>query len=348
MKVCRLCKAREADKKGSHLVPHFLIKRVDNIDSKTERDYELGFAIGEFDTEFYFGRSVSPEKLEETFGELTDEEIEGSRSPLIVDFYFCSHCEDRLSKIESEYSKTLSTFDKEKEYSSGLPSAVGLLFWISVFWRMSIHQQSGTYVSDEENDAMRVFLDRFLLVDTSKIDQAIKEANEGDSMSYKLIRCPNFSHDHVTHMCWHPLFRKAYSLLIDEFVVVLSITDDYSEHGVNDFLELSSKFEVTTKNTTSGQERVRPITVLEMERAISILVGLAAAQRNNRMNELWDELHRAIGGEGTVMPEMIKQEIRREMSSEEKKMGRKHNKKEIEACTIRVVMKYEQFYNKNR
>ena len=176
MSTCRLCETREANKKGSHIVSHFLLKRIENVDGKPGRDYELGFAIGEFDTESYFGRAVSPEKLEETFGELTEDEIAGNKHPLIVDHYFCSVCEERLSKIEGEYSKMLVTFDKEKEYASGASSSIGLLFWMSVFWRMSIHQHSGTYLSDEENELMRSFLDRFLSIDISKIDQVIKVA----------------------------------------------------------------------------------------------------------------------------------------------------------------------------
>jgi hypothetical protein len=349
MEVCRLCKTQEATKKGSHLVPHFLIKRVDNVDGKLGRDYELGFAIGEFDTESYFGRAVSPEKLEEIFGELTEEEIEASKPRLVVDYYFCPHCEERLSKIESEYSKALQVSNEKNEYVSGVSSAVGLLLWASVFWRLSIHQQSGTYLSDKENETLRKFLDRFILTDISKIVQAMKDAGEDvNQMSYKLIRCASFSKDNVTHMSWHPTFRKVYSLLIDEFVVSLTVTDNYSEYEKNDFLDLNDEIALCPKNTNITQERVRPISTDKMKAANANLVKEVASQRNKRLNELWDELHVAIGGKGPTMPEVIKQKIHVEMNSEEKKMGRKHNRKEIEACTIRVVMKYEYLYNRNR
>jgi len=47
MDNCKLCKNKPADKKGSHIVPHFLLKRIENEEGKSERDYEIGFSIGQ-------------------------------------------------------------------------------------------------------------------------------------------------------------------------------------------------------------------------------------------------------------------------------------------------------------
>jgi hypothetical protein len=341
MNLCRLCISREANKKGSHIVPHFLLKRIENIDGKAERDYELGFAIGEFDTESWFGRSVSPETLEETFGELTDDEIRNNKHGLVVDFYFCSHCEDRLSKIESEYSKTLVNFELGKNYESGVSSALGLVFWASIFWRMSIHQQSGTYLSNEENETLRSFLDRFLLTDIGKIDEQLN-SSIGDvrSMSYKLLRCPNFSDHNVTYLFWHPFFRKAYSLMIDEYFVILSPTNDYTEFEQKDFLQINDELNLSPKNIINGKELIKPITENKMNAAKLSIAKTASLKRYERMNEFWDDLHVKLGGIGTSMPSEIKAEIIRELNSEEKKMGRKHTREEINACTMRVLTKY--------
>jgi hypothetical protein len=84
-KICRLCHKKEADKKGSHIVPHFLLKRIENIEGKTQRDYELGFRIDKMGMSSHFGRSVQSEKLEETFGEISDKDIENNTHPLVVD-----------------------------------------------------------------------------------------------------------------------------------------------------------------------------------------------------------------------------------------------------------------------
>ena len=42
MSKCLLCRQREADKTGSHIIPSFLMKRI-NGDGK--RDHEIGFKI---------------------------------------------------------------------------------------------------------------------------------------------------------------------------------------------------------------------------------------------------------------------------------------------------------------
>src|SRR5512145_500874 len=108
MDKCKLCNKDDADKTGSHIVPYFLMKMIDNERGKKERGKELGFNIGELVTTSYFGQSVLPEKLTEIYGELSDTEIEDNKVPLIVDNFFCTDCESKLSQIENEYAKTLN------------------------------------------------------------------------------------------------------------------------------------------------------------------------------------------------------------------------------------------------
>lgn len=115
---CKLCGKEEADKKGSHIVPHFLLKRIINVEGKNQRDYELGFRFDKMGMSSYFGRAVQPEKLEETFGEISDDDIAKNKQQLVVDNYYCSKCENRFSLIESAYSKTLNKTDS-KVYESG-------------------------------------------------------------------------------------------------------------------------------------------------------------------------------------------------------------------------------------
>ena len=64
MPNCALCQQREADKTGSHLVPFFLMRTIDNVDNKKERGMELGFELGKGHVKGYFGGSVLPERLE--------------------------------------------------------------------------------------------------------------------------------------------------------------------------------------------------------------------------------------------------------------------------------------------
>ena len=100
MDNCKLCKSRLANKTGSHLIPHFLLKRIDNEIGKPERNKELGFTIGELETTSYYGQSVLPEKLNEIYGELSDDEIAKNSIPLIVDHYFCTDCEKNCQRLK--------------------------------------------------------------------------------------------------------------------------------------------------------------------------------------------------------------------------------------------------------
>lgn len=160
MNKCKLCDKNEADKKGSHIVPHFLLKRIENIEKKTGRDYELGFTIESLNSTSHFGRSVQPEKLEETYGELTDEDIAKIKHPLVVDNIFCSECEDRFANIENIYSKTINTVEKN-DYESGVSTSIGILFWASILWRMSINRKSGVKLNPQQNEELRNILDSF-------------------------------------------------------------------------------------------------------------------------------------------------------------------------------------------
>ena len=111
---------------GSHIVPHFLLKRIENIDRHKSRNYELGFVIKGLDTKSHFGRSVPTEEI---YGDLTEEEIDRNRHPLIVANFFCSNCEDKFARIESEYALTLRKTSAEI-YSSSIRSELRFLFGV--------------------------------------------------------------------------------------------------------------------------------------------------------------------------------------------------------------------------
>jgi hypothetical protein len=86
---CKLCQENEATQTGSHLIPSFLMKRIDNVAGSTKRDKELGFVVSNVDFKGYFGRDVSPEKLDDVFGEITDEDIINSVNPKTPFFRKC-------------------------------------------------------------------------------------------------------------------------------------------------------------------------------------------------------------------------------------------------------------------
>lgn len=196
-----------------------MLKRIENVDGKTGRDYELGFVIHGLETTSHFGRSVPVDKLDEVFGTLEEGDLVKNKHPLIVDNLFCDSCEDRFAKIENEYAKTIKNYHKDV-YSSGVSSEIGMLFWMSVIWRISINKRSGVELTKSQNEKLRRVLNATLKLDFSKIDLSVmRNLKEAKRVSYRLMRCPNYSAENGTHMVWHPRITHPYSLIIDEFIL---------------------------------------------------------------------------------------------------------------------------------
>ncbi|MCG6191346.1 hypothetical protein [Maribellus maritimus] len=343
IEICRLCKTNPADKKGSHIVPHFLLKRIENIEGKSGRDYELGFYIEEFDTKSHFGRALQQEKLEDIYGTLSEEEIEANKSnhPLIADNIFCSGCEKRLSIIESEYSKTLIEKGDGDKYKSGVSSEVGILFWMSVIWRMSINNKSGVQITKGEAEIARRILDRTLADSITNIDfENMQVSKDLKKIGYKILRCPGFSESSPTFLFFHPEFDKPYSLLIDEYILAFSFTNNYIHYNTRNFFGIREEILTSTTNQIGTEEEVGLLSEKLLKETGEGLIDKMKTIRAKNLDLFFNKIHVAIGGEGNYMPEKIKKEILSELTSNEKKLGRKYNLQDLRDSTIKILSKY--------
>lgn len=338
---CRLCHKKEADKKGSHIVPHFLLKRIENIEGKTQRDYELGFAIDKMGMSSYFGRSVQPEKLEETYGEMSDEDIAKNRHPLVVDNYFCTDCENRFSLIENEYSKTIDKIDS-KIYESGVSSILGILFWGSVVWRMSNHGKSGVRLSVEQEGFLRNIIDKYLPKDNIKTIETLKNDSLEDisKVSYKLIRFNDCDKEDSKFLIADPEFEKSFVLLIDEYALALAFDDDYKDFEKSHKLGLESLFADAPKNGIEVKERIMPFPKSVYTSIQEKIVAIAKDQYLAEIDEFCDVIHKELGGIGEIMPQEIKKEIFERLVTTEQKTGRKYTKEYLLQTIIQVLKKY--------
>ena len=149
MKLCALCLQNEADKKVSHLIPHFLIKAVDNVDGRPGRDLELGFKITSESAKGYFGRALQPEKLDKVFGQLSEKQIQDSKGELIVDHLLCSSCEKRLGVLKSAYVQIDKKIE-QKKYQSTYDSFLATMFWSSILWCVSVSDSIGFKLEDTQ------------------------------------------------------------------------------------------------------------------------------------------------------------------------------------------------------
>ena len=102
---CLLSKHEQANKKGSHIVPSFLMKRINSHDGCLQRDHEVGFEIRSSEVKTYFGRSIYRDVREE----YTDDQsmLESRFNPDMLDHVFCSGCESLFSKLESSYANSI-------------------------------------------------------------------------------------------------------------------------------------------------------------------------------------------------------------------------------------------------
>jgi hypothetical protein len=317
-----------------------MLKRIENIDGETGRDYEIGYKIESKKTSSHFGRSVQPERLEKTFGEITDEDIANNDHPLVEDNFFCSQCEDRLAQIESEYAKTIDTKD-ENEYESGVNFPIGLLFWGSILWRMSVHGESGVKLTSKQNEFLREILDSFLPRKNGIIDEKlISESDSVKSISYKLLRCHNCDRDDSKWLIIHPDFYNSPCLFIDEFILVYSLNGKYVEYEETDCFEMNDLILEAPINIVGYNEVIKPF---DKKRFKELGVKIANKAKDEYVRgcyEIFDQVHIAIGGKGEKMPINIKQEIMKEIIFNESKIGRKYSQEEIKNSIFKVLKKY--------
>lgn len=328
--LCRLCGKEQADRKGSHIVPHFLLKRIINIEGRTERDYELVFRIDKTGMSSSFGRSVQPEKLEKVYGEISDEDIARNQPELVVDNYYCSGCEKRLSLIERAYSKTLNKTGTQV-YESGVTTILGLLFWGSVVWRISNHGQSGVNLKPQQEELLRSILDKYLpkrdIQELNNID--FGNIEDLSKISYKLIRFNGLEENDSKYLFVDPEYDNCFVLLIAEFILAFTFDKNYEDFKKEGMLEFEKLFESVEESELDGNEKIHPLTKDIYININKKLIDITKNQYYAGISTLCDIIHRKLGGEGDTMPQEIKKEIFQELALTEKKLGRKYTREDL-------------------
>ena len=327
MRNCLLCNENPADRKGSHIVPHFLSKRIDNEPGQKDRDKELGFVITEDSNLSYFGRAVQPEKLEEIYGEVTDELISENKIRGIVDNYFCSSCEAKLGKLENEYAKTIggSTSINENYISIKKPF-IGFLFWTSIVWRLSIQEGSGFKLKDKEERKLGRILKNYLISVSgiNDINPNDKDPDLGD-IGYKLLRAPNFSNENNTWLHWSPYYERPYSLIIDEFLLFLYFKKSHLKGMIMDFYGSEDVKQKATFNMPFSPERVYGVSFDKYSGINANIKMFVVKKRLDSLGKTLDLLHQKLDGKGKEMHPKLKNEIiRRITNNNNVELGKQH------------------------
>lgn len=337
MELCKLCKKNPAEKTGSHIIPHFLVKRIDNQKGDKGRDKELGFSIGEFETTSYFGRSVLPEKLNEVFGDISEEEIRRNNNPFIIDNLLCTECENKIAQVENEYAKTLTN----KEAVSGINSNIAMIFWISVLWRMSVSKNQNLFLKSQEEEKLRRILANHLNAEIKNIDfDKIKNDPDFVDIGYRLIRCPDYSDREATYLVCHPYHKMPYSVIIDEYVLLFYFKKGHIDNIVQSFFGFEKDLKGKPVNTVTDGENKIIYKNETFKECLSKMLGLIIDRRMDNYNWIFDQIHVKLGGKGTIMPTEIKNSIIKKMTDDEKKLGRRYTFDDLTKTMYEVLKKY--------
>ncbi len=337
MRNCLLCDKNPADETGSHIVPHFLMKRIDNEVGTRARDKELGFRITQDTTESYFGSAVLPEKLEEVYGEVTDEVIENNNIDGIVDNYFCKRCEKRFGTFESEYSKSLNKDTSISEnYITEKRPFLSFLFWASIIWRLSIQDDSGFKLKLKEENKLRRILDKYLVLEINELTIDKNDLDLSD-IGYKVVRSPNFSDKYSTWLHWSPYYERPYSLIIDEYLIFFYFKKSYLKGMVQEFYG-SEKFKSQANfNTPFSEEKIYGIAHEDYQIIQENIAQFGARKRIENLSWKLDMIHQRLGGKGKQMYPEYKNEIMKRIANSEEVLAKKGTKEEYIKTIIETI-----------
>ena len=216
MQNCLLCQDNEADKTGSHIIPSFLMKR---INGGGERDHEVGFEIRGGLANVYFGRDI----YEEERKSLTDngDKLDSRENLDIRDHVFCKGCERYFSVLESRYAQSLNLNYTEGKLTTNnkLSSSEALLFWFSIVWRVSITEHLGNRLRADLEDRLRVALS------ANNID--------GLDAKYALFRCKDYTKNTGRGtFAYMDVIENDVILVVDEYLLIMTFDMADEKHEV--------------------------------------------------------------------------------------------------------------------
>ena len=298
----------------------------------------MGFVITEDSTTSYFGRSVQPEKLEEIYGEVTDELIENNNIDGIVDNYFCSECETNLAILESEYAKTIeSNTEIDKNYLSLEKPLLGFLFWVSIVWRLSVQEDSGFKLKLKEEKKLGRILKRYLNTDIEEIKPNEKDLDLND-IGYKLLRAPNFSNDNSTWLHWSAFYQRPYSLIIDEYLLFLYFKKSHLNGMIMNFYGSEDSKQKANFNTPFKSESIYGLSYEKLKNVNENITLFGVKKRIESLEKKLDLLHQKLGGEGKKMNPNLKNEIIKRIANSDEELGKKHTPENYKKIIMESMM----------
>lgn len=228
---CALCREKDALCTGSHMAPHLLIQSFLSYNGSTKRDTEVvnETVMGGLQKERKWGRAVPEEAIDDTFGEVSlEEKVTIKSSAVTRDYVFCKDCEKRFGFIETAYA---DSFRKQKPCDNSL---LAYVFWLGVFWRLSIGNMA-LQLSAKDEKFIGELLHRLMPYDSNGVKDMAINGHIG-RYGYRVYHCTDTKGELSGVIGMHT-DQSPYWLLLGEYVVVLYDNKDkgIKEGPLNDF-----------------------------------------------------------------------------------------------------------------
>lgn len=320
MNKCLLCKQNIADKTGSHIIPSFLMKR---INGNGMRDHEIGFVIKKCNVDTYFGRDI----YEDERKSITDneEKIYSRENFDIKDCILCKKCEDYFGSLENKYAPSLNLKLSENTTTKNtkVSPSEALLFWCSLVWRASVTGHLGFKLHSDLEERLRISL--------------ISNNIDGLSVNYALFRCKDYAMNagKGTAVCMD-IKNNNVLLFVDEYMLVMVFDMEEKEHKTNLFgigLELK-------KDNLNDGKRVEEISPLPYDLFSTLMYSVISVKAKDMIIDIRDnikQLHRQLFKED--IPIHILREIL-DLIENTGKIGDKYTIKHYVLCYKNVLIKH--------
>jgi hypothetical protein len=338
---CKLCRKKDATRTGSHIVPHFILKQIDNDQNSKKRDKELGFEISSSGAKNYFGRDIFQERLEEIYGkgEVTDELIAKNKLPLVQDHIFCNDCENKLGKIESEYADKIKVFTAKQIVFKSINPLIAFLFWISVLWRLSISGTGQFKLKSKEENLLRCILRNYLRLNVKQI-VPLQNDKQLKLISYKILQSDEKHLVKNKSLLINKLSIYPLYLVAGNFIVSYYFKSYKSKKNKTDFLSyLGQYFKKVKPNTAFYGENILYVGSQIVEDLNSDMITLVADNFMTKFLETLDHVHQLLGGTG-AMPEKIKAEVLEVFKADKTPLGNKYSSKNMAKIIEKALKKY--------
>lgn len=324
MNKCSLCLINDADKTGSHTVPHFLVKKVDNYNGQKERDKEMGFMINDQEINSYAGRSLLPEQIEETIGQ--ESKNVSFKVPHVVDHFICTDCEKYFSDIESEYSYIESL-------NSSIDVVTASAFWAGVVWRASASKVHGFRLSAKFEKSLR--------------REVLKFKNDRDYLierfEYVVLKSAlENGHKNPLVLSFLSALKLPNAALIGPYALIFSPKQVHLDPSKFSFYGLEKLFTLNeiSKKIETGKAPI--FAVSDQEFRIALIQFWKIKGQTFKLNIIsrLHNVYRSLGGKGKYMPRELIEQIFKELETLPVKDTMRYGTENVRQAVFNVLKRY--------